>query len=121
MVLQRLNEARVPEHEAGLLVCLAAMLGVLDSALVKPHWQQLLPWTMAALRPIGRARPDPAACSLLLPAGGSERALWCAAVRAMLGHNRIKDHQLLWKGKAFAKGRIEMKMTCGWPLTLRAT
>ena len=58
MVLQRLDEARVPEHEAGLLVCLAAMLGALGPALIRPHWQQLLPWIVTALRPVGRARPD---------------------------------------------------------------
>ena len=57
-MLQRLNEAREPEHEAGLLVCLAAMLGAMGPALIRPHWQQLLPWTVTALRPVGEARPD---------------------------------------------------------------
>ena len=58
MALQRLDGARVPEHEAGLLVCLAAMLGALGPALIRPHWQQLLPWMVTALRPVGRAMPD---------------------------------------------------------------
>ena len=58
MVLQRLDEGRVPEEEVGLLVCLAAMLGPLGSALIRAHWQQLLPWLVTALQPIGRARPD---------------------------------------------------------------
>ena len=57
-MLQRLDEAREPEHEAGLMVCIAAMLGALGPALIRPHWQQLLPWTLTALRPIGKARPD---------------------------------------------------------------
>ena len=41
-----------------LLGCLAAMLGVLPAQLVRPQWQQLLRWMVAALRPVGRRAPQ---------------------------------------------------------------
>ena len=56
--LQRLEKAGEPRDQACLLVCLAAMLEALPPQLIKPQWQQLLPWMLAAVQPVSQLRPD---------------------------------------------------------------
>ena len=56
--MQRLEEAGEDRSKQSLLVCLAAMLGMLQPQLVRPQWQQLMPWMVSALHPVGRHKPD---------------------------------------------------------------
>ena len=117
MVLQRLDEARVPEHEGRLLVCLAAMLEALDPALIRPHWQQLLPWAVAALQPVGRARPDlqPALFTSLQDALSEPYgALLCALRRGITEVIIISRYG----NQKICKAKIEMEMSGDNPLTL---
>lgn len=56
--LQRLEEAGEDRSKESLLVCMAAMLGMLEPQLVRPQWQQLMPWMVSALHPVGRHKPE---------------------------------------------------------------
>ena len=55
---QRLEQTGERGGRETLLACLAAMVGTLPQQLVQPQWEQLLPWMVAALQPLGASRPD---------------------------------------------------------------